>query len=97
MNAYIMRIRGVILLHVEYICASCFGELQVPFLRLQKSPQERMRLGVMDRQTAVFVLPEQLGGEWEERWGGTAPRGPHDYLWMVIAIYIILIMVIVCM
>eukprot|EP00913_Durusdinium_trenchii_P033904 g31736.t1 len=42
----------------------------VPFLRLVKSPQERKRLGLLDRQTAVFVLPgEELTSDWEKRWG----------------------------
>lgn len=29
----------------------------VPFLRFSKSPEERRKLGIMDRQCAVFVLP----------------------------------------
>lgn len=56
----------------------------VPFLRLMKAPQERKRLGLQDRQTAVFVLPG--GGadlsDWQERWGdpGIDHQFPKQWL-----------------
>ncbi|CAE8685665.1 unnamed protein product [Polarella glacialis] len=45
----------------------------VPFLRLVKLPEERQRLGLLDRQCAVFVLPHgrgPLGSEKELQGGG---------------------------
>eukprot|EP00439_Symbiodinium_sp_Y106_P081833 s1128_g20.t4 len=59
----------------------------VPFLRFVKSPDERKKLGLLDRQTAVFVLPgaeegDLLSSQWERRWGdpGLDHKFPEDWL-----------------
>eukprot|EP00931_Biecheleriopsis_adriatica_P116327 TRINITY_DN91987_c0_g1_i1.p1 TRINITY_DN91987_c0_g1~~TRINITY_DN91987_c0_g1_i1.p1 ORF type:complete len:1112 (+),score=164.44 TRINITY_DN91987_c0_g1_i1:116-3451(+) len=62
----------------------------VPFLRLLKSPEERWKLGLLDRQSAVFVLPWGLerkettfhASEWEKRWGdpGLDHQFPKEWL-----------------
>ncbi|CAE7035153.1 Rpl26 [Symbiodinium sp. CCMP2456] len=59
----------------------------VPFLRFVKSPDERKKLGLLDRQTAVFVLPgaeegDLLSSQWEKRWGdpGLDHKFPEDWL-----------------